>query len=189
MPTTVPRSAKKGGNAQLSIDLTQGQPIRSFRVAHDHTVFIPRTHIVALARSWKGTPYHHQQSQKKIGTDCLGLIRGVWRDLYRLEPETPPPYSRDWAEASGRETLLDAAHRNLMAIDPKTASDGDILVFRYRRGCPAKHVGILAESGHMIHAIEGIAVSEVSLSPWWTRRRVAAFSFPGVERVFPAHEP
>jgi NlpC/P60 family putative phage cell wall peptidase len=184
-----PRSAKKGGNSQTSAALIRSQPVRELRSAHRPTVFIPRSHIVAIARSWKGTPYHHQQSQKRIGTDCLGLIRGIWRDLYRMEPETPPPYSRDWAEASGRETLLDAAHRNLCAIDPKTASDGDIVVFRYRRGCPAKHVGVLAEPGHMIHAIEGIKVSEVSLSPWWTRRRVAAFSFPGVERVAPSRVP
>jgi NlpC/P60 family putative phage cell wall peptidase len=144
-------------------------------------MYIPRAHIVAIARSWKGTPYHHQQCRKHIGTDCLGLIRGVWRELYRFEPETPPPYSRDWAEASGRETLLEATRRSLIEIDPKTAWDGDIMVFRYRKGCPAKHVGILAESGHMIHAIESIKVSEVSLSPWWTRRRIAAFSFPGAE--------
>jgi NlpC/P60 family putative phage cell wall peptidase len=143
-------------------------------------MYIPRSHIVAIARSWKGTPYHHQQSRKHIGADCLGLVRGVWRDLYRFEPEAPPAYSRDWAEASGRETLLDAARRNLTEIEAISAQDGDIMVFRYRKGCPAKHVGILAESGHMIHAIEGLKVSEVSLGPWWTRRRVAAFAFPGV---------
>mgnify|MGYP000486492631 CR=1 FL=1 len=37
-------------------------------------------------------------------------VRGVWRALYGEEPETIPPYSRDWAEAGGRETLAEAAH-------------------------------------------------------------------------------
>jgi NlpC/P60 family putative phage cell wall peptidase len=64
--------------------------------------------IVAEARSWIGTPYRHQASLKGVGCDCLGLVRGVWRALYGEEPERMPPYSRDWAEASLRETLAEA---------------------------------------------------------------------------------
>jgi cell wall-associated NlpC family hydrolase len=41
-----------------------------------------RTHIVALAREWLGTPYHHQASLKGVGTDCVGLVRGIWREVY-----------------------------------------------------------------------------------------------------------
>ena len=59
-----------------------------------------RAAIVAAARSWIGTPYRHQASLKGVGCDCLGLLRGVWRDVVGDEPERPPAYSRDWAEAS-----------------------------------------------------------------------------------------
>ena len=38
------------------------------------------TRIVDLARGWIGTPYLHQASCRGIGCDCLGLVRGVWRD-------------------------------------------------------------------------------------------------------------
>ena len=38
---------------------------------------IARDEIVAAARGWRGTPYRHQASVKHIGTDCLGLVRGV----------------------------------------------------------------------------------------------------------------
>ena len=58
-------------------------------------------HVVRVARGWIGTPYHHQASLRGVGTDCLGLVRGVWRDLYQREAEMPPRYTRDWAEASG----------------------------------------------------------------------------------------
>ncbi len=44
---------------------------------------IAREKIVAAARAWVGTPYHHQASVKGAGCDCLGLIRGIWRELAR----------------------------------------------------------------------------------------------------------
>ena len=40
---------------------------------------VDRGRIVRLARSWIGTPYHHQASVRGVGTDCIGLVRGVWR--------------------------------------------------------------------------------------------------------------
>jgi len=54
--------------------------------------------VLALAEPWIGTPYRHQASLRGVGCDCLGLIRGVWRELYGSEPELPPPYAPDWAE-------------------------------------------------------------------------------------------
>ncbi|MEZ0302021.1 MAG: NlpC/P60 family protein [Hyphomicrobiaceae bacterium] len=137
-----------------------------------------RPHIVALARSWLGTPYHHQASVKGAGVDCVGLIRGVWRELYGRDAEAAPAYTRDWAEATGRETLLEAARHHLIEIDPSAAAPGDVLVFRYRGSSVAKHAAILATPDTMIHAMEGAPVCEVSLSPWWRRRLAAAFHFP-----------
>ena len=84
-----------------------------------------RDHIVRLARHWIGTPYHHQASVRGVGTDCVGLIRGLYRELYGIEAETPPPYARDWAEASGKQTLLEAARRHLIEIPRTDARPGD----------------------------------------------------------------
>ncbi len=137
-----------------------------------------RPHIISLARTWLGTPYHHQASLKGAGTDCIGLIRGIWRELYGREAETAPAYTRDWAEATGRETLLEAARGHLIEIDPSDAVPGDVLVFRYRGSAIAKHAAILATPTTMIHAMEGAPVCQVSLSPWWRRRLAAAFRFP-----------
>jgi NlpC/P60 family putative phage cell wall peptidase len=142
-----------------------------------------RTTIVSIARTWLGTPYHHQASLKGIGCDCLGLVRGVWRELYGTEPEPLPAYTRDWAEAQGlterRETLLEAARRHLIEIPPTTVQPGDILIFRWSRHAPAKHCGMLSTPTTMIHALEGAPVSEVSFSPWWRRHLAGAFMFPG----------
>jgi NlpC/P60 family putative phage cell wall peptidase len=139
-----------------------------------------RTRIVTIARTWLGTPYHHQASAKGVGTDCIGLVRGIWRELYGAEPQALPAYTRDWAEAHGRETLLEAARRHLVEVPSDQAQPGDILIFRWRRNAPAKHCAVLSTSGAMIHALEGAPVSEVAFSPWWQRRVAGTFRFPGV---------
>ena len=53
-----------------------------------------RDEIVRAARRYIGTPYHHQAALAGAGCDCLGLIRGVWRDLYGAEPETAAALQR-----------------------------------------------------------------------------------------------
>ena len=87
-----------------------------------------RKAIVKAARGWLGTPYHHQASLKGVGSDCLGLIRGIWRELYGPEPETMPAYTQDWGSATGSETLIEAACRHLVKLaDVSGAEPGDVL--------------------------------------------------------------
>jgi len=134
--------------------------------------------ILAEARRWIGTPFHHQASTLGAGTDCLGLIRGIWRTLYGAEPELVPPYAPDWAEATGRETLLEAARRNLVEIASDDASPGDVLLFRLKPNAPARHCAILSRKGQMIHAWSGYAVAEVPFEAAWQRRLSHVFRFP-----------
>lgn len=137
--------------------------------------------IAAAARGWIGTPYRHQASLKGAGADCLGLIRGVWREIYGGEPEAVPAYSAGWAEGGGIEALAAAARRNLVEIQPTEFRGGDVLLFRWRPHLPAKHAGIATSATHMIHAQEDACVTEIFLSPWWRRHVAFAFRFPGVD--------
>ncbi|UOM33837.1 NlpC/P60 family protein [Acuticoccus sp. I52.16.1] len=138
-----------------------------------------RGEIVTAARAWVGTPYRHQASLRSVGCDCLGLVRGVWRELFGAEPELAPPYAPDWAEAAGRETLMDAAERHFARCDAIRA--GTLLVFRWKAGTPAKHVGIAVGPTRFVHAYDaaGRAV-EGALVPAWRRRLAGTFDFPGV---------
>ena len=77
----------------------------------------PGGRIVARARPWLGTPYEHQASCRGAGTDCLGLLRGVWRELLGEEPESVPAYTADWSEPSRSEDLLRAARRHLIPVE------------------------------------------------------------------------
>lgn len=143
---------------------------------------ISRSDVVAAARLWLGTPYCHQASCLGAGCDCLGLVRGVWRTLYKDEPEQMPNYSSDWAEAKGEETLRNAARRWMIPVTPSAAEAGDVLLFRWREHLPAKHAAIMSGKSRFIHACEGLPVSEVSLSGWWRRRLVYAFKFPSLQK-------
>jgi NlpC/P60 family putative phage cell wall peptidase len=142
---------------------------------------ITRAAIVTEARDWIGTRYRHQASLKHVGCDCLGLVRGVWRNCIGIEPETPPPYAPDWAEARGDEALAAAAQRHLEPVERDAIGAGDVLLFRWRDGLVAKHAAIASGEGTMIHAHDGAAVCEVALAPWWRRRMAFAFRFPGVQ--------
>ncbi|MCC2098418.1 MAG: C40 family peptidase, partial [Hyphomicrobiales bacterium] len=117
------------------------------------------------------------------GADCLGLVRGVWREVIGPEPETPPAYAPDWAEASGAELLARAAGKHFLPQESKACRAGDLLLFRWRTNLPAKHLGIATGPQTMVHAHEGACVCEVALSRWWKRRLVAVFSFPSASDV------
>jgi len=137
--------------------------------------------IVSLARGWIGTPYAHQASLKGVGCDCLGLIRGVWRERFASEPEVPPPYAPEWAEAGLEEALANAGRRHLIEIQPLVFEPGDVLLFRWKPHLPAKHAGTAVDRTRMIHAQDGASVAEVSLNRWWLQCLAFVFRFPESE--------
>jgi NlpC/P60 family putative phage cell wall peptidase len=141
---------------------------------------ISRMAILEEARDWIGTPYMHQASAKGAGCDCLGLVRGVWRAFHGDEPEIAPPYTPDWAERHGVETLLQAARRHLVEIEVNAALPGDVLLFRMDASSPAKHAAILDDGERIIHAYWGRAVVQSRFASWWRVRVAGAFTFPGV---------
>lgn len=128
------------------------------------------------ARAWIGTPYRHGASARGAGCDCLGLVRGVWRELAGFEPEPVPPYGPDWAETAGEERLLDAGLRHLR--DAQIEAAGQLLLFRMRRGAVVKHLGIQSRTGAgatFIHSYSGHGVVESALTEPWRRRIAARF--------------
>ncbi len=138
--------------------------------------------IVAIARRWIGTPYCHQASLEGVGADCLGLFRGVWRELFGQEPARIPVYTSDWDVGDGEERLRSAADGLLGAVENGAQRDGDAVLFRVRDAGPAKHLGILASdrSGQptFIHSYSLHGVVESGLTSAWSRRVDGYFSFP-----------
>ena len=136
--------------------------------------------IITEARKWLGTPYRHQGCRCQVGTDCLGLVRGVLEAVSGERLPEPGAYSADWAERGGEDRLLMAARQ--FCGEPVTldaAMAGDLLLFRWRSGMAAKHLGFLSATDRFIHAYEGAGVIESPLVPGWRRRITAVFRWPG----------
>lgn len=139
--------------------------------------------ILRVTRSWIGTPYRHRASLKGVGCDCLGLLRGVYRELYGLDsdPTVLPPYRPDWYERTDRDALLLAAGEHLEEIPIPDMTIGDVVVFRMRPGSSAKHCAIISGPDSMIHAHERVSVVEVSMGQAWKNKIAGAFRFPELE--------
>jgi NlpC/P60 family putative phage cell wall peptidase len=134
--------------------------------------------VIAAARAWLGTPYHDQASLRGVGCDCLGLARGVWRDVVGAEPRAIPPYSRDWGETGVCEVLADGARGMMIEIPLAQIGPGVLVLFRMAPRAIAKHVGILTATDRFIHAYDRLGVIEEALATAWRRRIAFAFRFP-----------
>ncbi len=131
--------------------------------------------VVKAARGWIGTPYHHQQSAKDVGTDCLGLVRGVWREMCGAETEAVPHYSSSW-KTGGEDVLLKALRRHMEPV--YGIGYGRVLAFRFRPSSPVQHVAISTSATTMIHAYHERAAFEVEITRSWMKRLAACFEFP-----------
>ena len=134
--------------------------------------------IIAAARSWLGTPYHDQASLKGVGCDCLGLARGVWREVVGPEPFLIEPYSRGWGETGQIEVLAEGARRMMREIAMAEIGPGALVLFRMVPRAIAKHVGVMTGPDSFIHSYERLGVIEQPLTMPWRRRIAFAFLFP-----------
>lgn len=143
--------------------------------------------VVQTAREWIGTPVHHQEAQRGIGCDCVGLVRGVGMELGIFPQDfwTLPGVMR-W-RAYGREpvgTFLEAmaAFLTRREVAAEEALPGDVLALRFT-GRP-RHCAIVGDHPFggltLIHALHE-KVIEHRLDSRWLKRAVAVYRFPGVE--------
>jgi NlpC/P60 family putative phage cell wall peptidase len=138
-----------------------------------------RLKVIEIARSWLGTPYHHQASLKGVGCDCIGLIRGIYKEIYGIEI-VPAPYSRDWGDHSKNESILEAGEKYLEEVPIVDSLPGDVIAIRWIKQGIAKHAAILSFNGRMIHSYEGSGVVETNIVNTWSSKFIRAFKFPEV---------
>lgn len=107
--------------------------------------------IVAEARKWLGTPYHHSADVLGVGVDCAMLLVRVFCDLGLVTPFDPRPYPPDWHLHRSEERFLSGV---LSYADEVTVPQpGDVVLFKLGR-C-LSHGGVIetvASEPVMIHA-------------------------------------
>jgi NlpC/P60 family putative phage cell wall peptidase len=120
-----------------------------------------RARVVAEARKWLGTPYHHQADVRGAGVDCIMLIVRAFVDSGLCDPIDPRPYSDEWFLHRSDELYLGGIMSRCKEIQaPRVA---DIMLFRWGR-CYS-HGGVVTELEPLtiIHAYQpaGIVIEEV----------------------------
>lgn len=143
-----------------------------------------RMAVIAEAREWVGTPYHHQAAVKGVGCDCGGLIRAVGANTALMHFER-----QEWKRfaAYGRtpnpRQMERVLHHYLVRIPPSRARLGDVMWIEWRENLPM-HLAILSEHDGrptMIHAFaDAGAVVEHGFTPEWRARVVSWWRFPGI---------
>ena len=138
--------------------------------------------VVAQARTWLDTPFHHQARVKGLGVDCAGLVIGVARELDLVAPDfdvSAYPRTPDG-------TSLMAYCREHMVELPAGAAKvpGQVVVVRF--DLDPQHMGILGDYRHgglsIIHAAARSGrVIETRLMYSQAMQFVRAFAIPGVE--------
>ena len=146
-----------------------------------------RREIVLEAKSWRGTPYRHQQSLKGSGVDCVGLILGVGRalEILQITPDQWRPYAR-YARLPNPRRMEQAMGEFLVKLEDatlETAPDGCIAWIQWRPGAPMHLAIIDREPGQpvrMIHALStvGECVHHI-VNQTWEARIVSFWDWPG----------
>lgn len=107
-----------------------------------------RAAVVAEARSWLRTPYHHHAAVKGAGVDCALLLIEVYAATGlapRLDVGDYPP---DWMLHRGEERYLGWVER--YAREVAAPLPGDIALFRFGR-C-FSHAAIVLDDPAILHA-------------------------------------
>ncbi|WP_127145662.1 NlpC/P60 family protein [Pelagibacterium montanilacus] len=133
--------------------------------------------VAGLAKGWIGTPYRHQGAARGAGCDCLGLVRGIWRDLYGREAEPIPPYSPDWRRGDEGISLEAAAFRHLQPVEGGPEA-GHVVLFRLSRRLDVRHCGVMSGQDVFVHAQEQVGVVQARLDARWRARLAGVFAFP-----------
>jgi hypothetical protein len=141
-----------------------------------------REEVVAVARSFKGTPFHHQGRLPGVGLDCAGVLICVGRTL-QLVGETFDV--NGYRRLPDGETMQEWCDRHMTRIESPELG-GAVLVAIDQ---DPQHLGIVGDYRHgglsIIHAAskpDGKGrVIESRLMFAQNMKLIAAYRLPGVE--------
>ena len=123
-----------------------------------------RAAVIAEARRWIGTPFHHAARVKGAGVDCLMLLAEVYERAGVTRHIEPPFYVPDWHLHRDAEHYMDGLLRHARPIEGPPLP-GDVALFRFGR--TFSHGAVVVEWPRLIHAYWSIGVvwGDASLHP------------------------
>jgi cell wall-associated NlpC family hydrolase len=127
-----------------------------------------REQVIAEAKTWLRTPYHHMGRVKGGGTDCLMLLAEVYHTAGVIPAIDVPFYPADWNLHRDAERYLEGLMGYAREIDGPPQC-GDVAVFKFGR-CFA-HGAIVVSWPRVIHAWcnAGVVFGDAAQPPLYGR--------------------
>lgn len=101
-----------------------------------------RAAVIAEARRWIGTPWHHRARIFGAGVDCVQLLIAVYHACGLCPNVDAGDYPADWMIHRTDERLL--AGLQEYAHETDTPGPGDVVAFKF--GLSYSHVAIVTEA-------------------------------------------
>lgn len=124
--------------------------------------------LVEYARTWIGTPWHHNQCCKGVGVDCIRFTNDCYSHFGANTGEIA-----NYQRAINDDRLLDhldSLPSTVRLEDDTPIQPGELLVFRTLK--IPRHVGIATREGWFIHADNfqyAMKVHEQRMARWESR--------------------
>jgi NlpC/P60 family putative phage cell wall peptidase len=118
-----------------------------------------RAAIVAEARTWLGTRYHHLGDVKGHGVDCAMILVRVYCDLGFAPKFDPRPYPEQWYFHHSEEKYLAWIEKYCVRIEEKDTQPADLIIYQFGR-C-ASHGAIILDSELMLHSYRPTGCVEI----------------------------
>jgi cell wall-associated NlpC family hydrolase len=142
-----------------------------------------RANVVALARRWLGTPYHHMGRVRGAGVDCAMFPLEVYRAAGIIPDIDLPYYPQDWMLHRSEEIFLQIVQQ--YASEVERPEPGDLVLYRFGR-CFA-HGAIVIDWPTIIHALtgRGVMLADGEREGCLVGRKRKFFSLRSVQRCHP----
>lgn len=138
-----------------------------------------RAAVVAAARGWIGTPYHHRARVKGAGVDCAQILIAAYSDAGVIEAFDTGDYPPDWHLHRSEERYVEIIERFASEFDWRAEGlqPADVVVWRYGR--TFSHGGIVSAWPRVIHAFAPYRIVDETPIPGspLDGREMRAFSF------------
>lgn len=135
-----------------------------------------RQHVVEIAKSWIGTPYHPHGHVRGAGVDCAWLLIEVYSEAGLIEWFDPGHYPPDWHLHRSEPRYMDWLSKFARPTSGDRMLPGDIIMYRFGRA-PA-HAGIITDWPMMVHSYVRGGCSSENATELWLVNRIAGYFRP-----------
>lgn len=110
--------------------------------------------LIAEAREWLGTKYHHQASVKGVGADCVGFLKGAAVNVGLISLEEASAYPTDYSRQPSGGMLRRLVGQNLVQVPFEERRPGDLGLMRFQSDEQHLFMFTSVDPDYIIHAAQ-----------------------------------